>query len=166
MGLSNTLRRLAVNTLLMSHITPNRIRAWGLNKAGIGVGAGTQIRSGSIIKTLKFTIGERSFVNHGCHVDDGVLTIGDGVYIGPRVVFAMGDHEIGPATQRAGTNISRPIEIQEGSWVGANATILSGVNVAPGCIIAAGAVLTRSTEPNGLYAGVPARRLKDLFPST
>jgi maltose O-acetyltransferase len=162
MTLGGTLRRMAVNLAFMSHATPNSVRAWGLNKAGISVGAGTQVRSRSTIKTLDVSIGTRSFMNHGCHIDDGKLTIGDGVYVGPHVVFAMGDHEIGPASQRAGSNLSRPIDIQDGSWIGASATILSGVTVAPGCIIAAGAVVTKSTEPNGLYAGVPARRVKDL----
>lgn len=162
MNVGGSLRRMAVNLVLMSHATPNRFRAWGLNKFGVQVGRGTQIRSRTTIKSLDVSIGSHSFMNHGCHIDDGRLVIGDGVYVGPRVVFAMGDHEIGLGTQRAGTNISRPIEIQDGSWIGANATILSGVTVARGCVIAAGAVVTKDTEANGLYAGVPARRLKDL----
>lgn len=162
MTIVGTMRRLAVNLVLMSHAMPNKMRAWGLNKAGIRVGKGTQIRSRSTIKTLDVTIGTRSFINHGCHIDDGQLTIGNRVYVGPRVVFAMGDHELGPATQRAGTSVSRPIEIQDGSWIGASVTILGGVTVAPGCLIAAGAVVTKDTQANGLYAGVPARRVKDL----
>ena len=42
------------------------------------------------------------------------------------------------------------------------AIILPGVTIAEGCVIAAGAVVNKSTEPDGLYAGVPARRVKDL----
>ena len=43
-----------------------------------------------------------------------------------------------------------------------HSVILSVVNILDGCIIAANSVVTKSTEPNGLYAGVPARRIKDL----
>ncbi|MBR1536811.1 MAG: hypothetical protein IJ630_07725 [Treponema sp.] len=46
-------------------------------------------------------------------------------------------------------------------WIGANVTILDGVTVASGCVLAAGSVVTKSTEPNGVYAGVPARRIKE-----
>ncbi len=42
------------------------------------------------------------------------------------------------------------------------AIIMPGVTIAEGCVVAAGAVVTRSTEPNGLYAGNPAVRKKDL----
>ena len=40
--------------------------------------------------------------------------------------------------------------------------ILGGVTIAPGCVIGAGAVVTRSTERDGVYVGVPARRVRDL----
>ncbi|NMC13019.1 MAG: acyltransferase, partial [Chloroflexi bacterium] len=46
-------------------------------------------------------------------------------------------------------------------WIGAGVKILDGVVVSKGCVLAAGAVITHSTEPYGVYAGVPARRIKD-----
>lgn len=162
MTIGGSLRRMAVNLAFMSHATPNKVRAWGLNKAGVRVGVGTQVRSRSTIKTLDVSIGEGSFINHGCHIDDGKLTIGDRVYVGPSVVFAMGDHEMGDERQRAGNNISRPISVGDGAWIGASATILSGVTIGAGSVIAAGAVVTKDTKPNALYAGVPATWKKDL----
>ena len=42
---------------------------------------------------------------------------------------------------------------------------MPGVTVGSGCIIAAGAVLTADCSPDGIYAGVPAKRIKDLAPS-
>jgi acetyltransferase-like isoleucine patch superfamily enzyme len=47
-------------------------------------------------------------------------------------------------------------------WIGANAIILCGVTVGEGCIIASGSVVTKDCYPNGMYAGVPAKRIKDL----
>lgn len=48
-------------------------------------------------------------------------------------------------------------------WIGVGATILDGIYVANGSIIAAGAIVTKSTEPYGIYAGVPARLVRFRF---
>lgn len=53
-----------------------------------------------------------------------------------------------------------PIEIESNVWIGAKATVLGGVKVASGTIVAAGAVVSRSTEKNTTVAGVPAREIK------
>jgi len=50
-------------------------------------------------------------------------------------------------------------------WVGYGVTIIGGVNIGKGSIIAAGSVVTKDTEPYTIYAGVPARKIKDRFKS-
>ncbi len=57
--------------------------------------------------------------------------------------------------------IDEPVRIDENVWIGAKASILSGVTVGRGSIVGAGAVVTKSAEPEGIYVGVPARRIKD-----
>lgn len=57
-------------------------------------------------------------------------------------------------------NGSVPV-IADNVTLGVHVTIIGNVNIASGCIIGAGAVVTKSTEPNGIYAGVPARRIKE-----
>jgi len=79
-----------------------------------------------------------------------------------EVLLCTSTHEIGSESQRAGTTIQLPIIIEDGCWVGARANILPGVKIGKGCIIAAGSVVTKDCEPNGLYAGVPAKRIRDL----
>ena len=54
-----------------------------------------------------------------------------------------------------------PITLAEDIWLGANVTVTANVTIARSCIIGANAVVTRDTEPDGLYVGVPARRLRD-----
>jgi acetyltransferase-like isoleucine patch superfamily enzyme len=49
------------------------------------------------------------------------------------------------------------IVIDDDVWIGAHASVLDGVRIARGCVIGAGAVVTKSTEPYGVYAGVPAK---------
>lgn len=74
----------------------------------------------------------------------------------------LSTHDIGDKTLRAGKYIQKSVIVEDGVWIGANATILPGVTIAEGCIIGAGALVNKSTEPNGLYVGVPAKRIKDL----
>jgi acetyltransferase-like isoleucine patch superfamily enzyme len=54
------------------------------------------------------------------------------------------------------------VRIGNGCWIGAGVTILPGVTIGEGCVIGAGSVVTRSTEANGLYVGMPARRVREL----
>ena len=79
------------------------------------------------------------------------------------VMFVTSSHRIGMPGRRAGPLQHQPIKVEDGAWIGAGAMILPGCTVAQGCVVAAGAVVIRSCEPNGLYAGVPAKRIKDLF---
>ncbi|MEG1090309.1 MAG: acyltransferase [Acinetobacter sp.] len=46
-------------------------------------------------------------------------------------------------------------------WIGAKATILAGITVASGCVIGANAVVTKDTETNKVFVGVPARAIKE-----
>lgn len=48
-------------------------------------------------------------------------------------------------------------------WIGYGAIIISGVNIADGTIIAAGSIVTKDTEPYSIYAGNPAKKIKDRF---
>lgn len=48
-------------------------------------------------------------------------------------------------------------------WIGYNAYIRSGVNVGNGCVIGAGAVVTKNVEPYTIVAGVPAKKIKSRF---
>lgn len=50
-------------------------------------------------------------------------------------------------------------------WIGYGAIVMSGVNIAEGTIIAAGSVVTHDTEAYSIYAGVPAKKIRDRFNS-
>ncbi|NJB35398.1 acyltransferase [Croceivirga sp. JEA036] len=55
--------------------------------------------------------------------------------------------------------------IEDDVWVGYGSIIMSGVTLAKGCIIAAGAVVTRDTEPYSIYGGNPAKKIANRFNS-
>ena len=59
--------------------------------------------------------------------------------------------------------LDEDVIVEEDVWIGCNATILKGVHIQTGTIIAAGSVVTTSTDPYGIYGGVPAKKIKERF---
>ena len=53
--------------------------------------------------------------------------------------------------------------IEDDVWIGFGAIIMSGTRIAKGSIIAAGAIVTKNTEPYSIYAGIPARKISNRF---
>ena len=57
----------------------------------------------------------------------------------------------------------QPVTIEDDVWCGANVTILKGVTIGRGSVVAAGAVVTKSFPPYSIIGGVPAKLLKMRF---
>ena len=106
-------------------------------------------------------IGKHVFINAGCSFQDqGGITIGDGCLIGHHTVIATLNHEEQP--ERRGDLHPAPVVIGNRVWIGSNATILPGVRIGDGAIVAAGAVVTKDVSPNTIVGGVPARIIKQI----
>ncbi len=81
------------------------------------------------------TIGKSVFINSGCcFQDQGGIRIGDGCFIGHQVVFATIDHDLDP--KRRAENHVAPIVLGKNVWVGSHATILKGVTIGDGSVVA------------------------------
>lgn len=134
----------------------------------VKIGNMTSISRGVYVDRPRgLSIGDGCFINYGVHFhcgsdDANGISIGSSVFIGPDVRICCASHEIGSRECRAGKNTYGSVTIKDGSWIGMCSVILPNVTVGEGCVIAAGSVVNKSTEPNGLYAGVPAKRIKDL----
>jgi acetyltransferase-like isoleucine patch superfamily enzyme len=76
------------------------------------------------------------------------------------------DHEMGPSASRCGRLVAAPIEVGDGVWLASRVTILPGVAVGKGAVVAAGAVVTQDVAPDTLVAGVPAKFIRDLDKET
>lgn len=154
---------LILNTIASSAFTPRLLR-WLIYKAyGIKTQA-ISIYPDCYIKTPNLTIGKGTFINRGCFFDNvSEIELGENCSIGMEVMFCSSTHMIGSEEKRASAQtIGLPIKVGTGTWIGTRAVILPGVTIGSGCIIAAGSVVTKDCEPNGLYAGVPAKRMKEL----
>ena len=106
-------------------------------------------------------VGKNVFINSGCHFQDqGGITIGNGVLIGHNVVLATLNHDFSP--KKRSTLHPAPVVIGENVWIGSNATVVPGVTIGNGSIIAAGAVVTKNVPENVVVGGVPAKIIKAL----
>ena len=101
--------------------------------------------------------GEGTFVNHGCYfMDGGTINIGKNVFIGPFCGFYTASHPLKFAPRNKGLEKAIPISVGDNCWFGANVTVLQGVSIGKGCVIAAGSVIINDIPDNCLVAGVPA----------
>lgn len=107
------------------------------------------------------SVGKDVFINFGCtFLDQGGITIDDGVFIGPGVKITTEAH---PETPELRHNlIVKPIVIRRNAWIGAGAVILPGVTIGENSIVGAGAVVTRDVPDNMVVAGIPARIMREI----
>ena len=106
-------------------------------------------------------LGKRVFINSGCcFQDQGGIEIGDDVLIGQQVVIATLNHDLHP--DRRASMLPKSVKIGNKVWIGAHATILAGVRIGDGAVVAAGAVVTKDVPPNTVVAGIPAKVIKEI----
>lgn len=105
----------------------------------------------------KTKFGTGCFVNHGCYfMDGGMITVGNNVFIGPFCGFYTASHPMDFRTRNTGLERALPIVIGDNCWFGGNVTVLQGVTIGSGCVIAAGSVVTEDIPDNAMAAGIPA----------
>jgi galactoside O-acetyltransferase len=90
----------------------------------------------------------------------GRVVIGNYVMIAPNVVLRAANHDLRRDTvMRHQPSIAGEIVVEDDVWIGSNAVVTADVRLARGTVVAAGAVVTQSTEPYSIVAGVPARKI-------
>ena len=105
------------------------------------------------------TIGKRCRIQSHAFICE-LVTIGDDCFIGHGVMF-VNDRFATGGPARGRKELWQPTVIGDRVSIGSNATIMP-VNIASGTVIGAGAVVTKDIENAGVYAGNPARRIKEL----
>ena len=80
------------------------------------------------------------------------MSIGNNVNISSDTILETGSHEYSTFAC-----VFKPIVIKDDVWVGTRVTILQGVTIGEGAVVAAGSVVTRNVEPYTIVAGVPAK---------
>jgi acetyltransferase-like isoleucine patch superfamily enzyme len=103
------------------------------------------------------------FIKNGCTIlDVAEVTMGDWVMVGPHVLISTVNHPLSPRGRRNRLGVAKPVRIGDDVWIGGHATILPGVTIGDGAVVAAGAVVTKDVSPCTVVAGVPARVVKKI----
>ena len=135
---------------------------WGFTHVmrGARIGANCNVGEHCFLES-GVTVGANVTIKNGNELWDGV-TLEDGVFVGPRVFFTNDLYPRSPrlaqAAKRYRTRDWRlPTLVRYGASLGAGAIILPGLTIGEFCMIAAGAVVTRSVPAYALLVGSPAR---------
>jgi maltose O-acetyltransferase len=145
-----------------------RARAQLYRWCGLSIGPGTAIFGrlrfgwyGDAFRNL--TIGRNCFFNRDVSIDTTAqVTIRDRVTFGHEVAVVTSNHDMSLPDYRAGAVRPGPVTIGNGVWLASRVTVLPGVRIGDGAVVAAGAVVARDVPANTLVGGVPARIIRSL----
>lgn len=142
-----------------------------LSVNGITLGDHVSIARDSILfctgviaqKGSGITIGDRTGIGARAFLaGQGGIAIGNDVITGPNIQIFSENHNFSnlELTIKEQGVTKQAVVIGNNCWLGGSITILAGVTIGDGCIIAAGSVVTKSVPANSIVAGVPAKVVK------
>lgn len=134
---------------------PSGLKATLLKLFGAKVGKGLVLKPRVNIKyPWKLEIGNQVWIGEEAWIDNlDQVTIKDNVCISQGAMLLCGNHNYKRPTFDL---ITQPITLEEGSWVGAKATVCPGVTLLSHSILTVGSVASSSLESFGIYKGTPA----------
>ncbi|MBL7952498.1 MAG: colanic acid biosynthesis acetyltransferase WcaF [Flavobacteriales bacterium] len=135
-------------------------KPWLLRLFGARVGKGVVIHPSVNIKfPWRLTIGDHSWIGQRTWLDNlDQLTIGNNVVISQGAMIIQGSHDYKKVDYPTYT---RPVVLEDGSWVGAGAIVTLGVTLRSHAVLAAGSVATKDLEAYTVYQGVPATPVRE-----
>lgn len=109
-------------------------------------------------------LGSDVFINHNCYfMDCAQISVGNHVFIGPDCGFYTATHPLQYSLRNQGLEQALAITIGDNCWIGAKVSVMPGVSIGSGSVIAAGAVVTKNIPENCLAAGVPAKVIRKII---
>lgn len=124
---------------------------------GIRIGEGSSIHMGVFVTGRDIEIGKHTAIGRRSYLDGrGGLRIGDNVSVSPDVHFLTAEHDMDDPDFG---NILARIVVDDYVWIGTRAMIMPGVRLGYGCVVAAGAVVTKDVPALAVVGGVPAKPL-------
>ena len=138
----------------------SRHRVWLLRCFGARIGRGAVIKPHVRIKfPWRLVMADHVWIGEGVWLDNlAEIRIGSHCNLSQGVYVCTGSHD---AFRDSFDLQTRSVVLADQVWLGAFSRVAPGVHLAEGSLLQMGSVLTRSTEPQGIYAGIPARRVKE-----
>jgi putative colanic acid biosynthesis acetyltransferase WcaF len=143
--------------ILRSELIPfSGIRVRLLRAFGAKVGAGVVIKPGVRVKNpWRLSVGNHCWLGEDCWIDNvGDISIGSDVCLSQGSYLCTGNHDW--TDPSFGLRVG-PIQIADGAWIGAKATICPAVVIHEGAVVAAGSVANRDVPAYEIHAGNPAK---------
>lgn len=135
-----------------AHIgTGTKVWQFAIVLKGAVIGQDCNINCHTLIES-NAVIGDRVTVKPGVFIWDGVI-LEDDVMVGPNATFT---NDKWPKSKNA-SYIQLPTKVKKGASIGANATILCGIEIGDFAMIGAGAVVTKNVPSRALMVGSPAK---------
>jgi putative colanic acid biosynthesis acetyltransferase WcaF len=127
---------------------------------------GAKIGQGVLVKpfvNIKYPwlleLGDHTWIGEHVWIDNlGKVTIGNNVCLSQGAFLLTGNHDY---TKRAFDLVVKPIILEEGVWIGANAIVCPGVVCSAYALLTVGSVATSDLAANGIYSGNPAIKIKE-----
>ncbi len=136
------------------------LKIYILKVFGARIGRGVVLKQFINVKyPWNLTIGNNVWVGEKVWLDSlGIISIGDNVVVSQGAYLCTGSHDLSDPSFGL---VVKPIEIEDGAWICAQAIILLGVIVASHSVVTAGSILKDNTQPYKIYEGNPAKFVRD-----
>lgn len=119
-----------------------------------------------LLRLCGYSIGEQVFIGEDLIISDNIhdknVTIGDRVAIGPRVTLVPNSSPNFSRIRPYVKAVNGKIIIEKDAWIGAGVIILPDITIGVGCVVGAGAVVTKDVPPFTIVGGVPAKFIKKM----
>ncbi|CAG9948839.1 unnamed protein product [Clonostachys rosea f. rosea IK726] len=171
-GLKKVEGALPVTKMKMKALTSSKIHETAVVEAGGTVGEGTQIWHFSHILDgaqigrdciigQNVMVGRGAVIGNRCKIQNNVsiysgVSLEDGVFCGPSCVFT---NVMTPRAEVERKDEFLDTKVRRGATIGANSTVICGVELGEYCMVGAGAVITKSVPPHALVVGNPATQI-------
>jgi acetyltransferase-like isoleucine patch superfamily enzyme len=132
---------------------------------GLQIGHRVRIHRGLELRAAnQVVIGNRTIIGFDCILDGrGGLVLGDDVNLSSEVAIWTMQHDHRAADF---ASVAKPVRVGDRAWLSFRATVLPGITIGEGAVVAAGSIVTRDVPPYAIVAGVPAvqvgERIRDL----
>jgi maltose O-acetyltransferase len=109
------------------------------------------------------SVGDNVYLGYNSYYGQGSIKIGSNVLIGPFVSITATNHVKGKDGSFRNEDFSESeVVIEDNVWIGGHVSVLAGVHIGCGSIVAAGSIVTKNVPNNVVVAGIPAKVIKEL----